>query len=169
MLGPPRPRLTEPPTPKLRDIRIPKLMFTPSQGDPSPQAARGENHTNGLSGTRRDSYGDVTDPQTLCQAHMLIRIRGGGEVSRTENLVQNGLNQKVLAHKSLELSVFRFSLRKAQMSLDPVSLLPPLSTASLGRANSWVGPPREALAGTFSALPALWEEGAFSLQLKQNS
>ena len=169
MLGPPRPRLTEPRAPKLRDIRIPKLMFTPSWGEPIPQAACGGNHTNGLSGTHHDSCGDVTNPQTLCQAHMLIRIRGGGEVSRTENLIQNGLNQKVLAHKSLELSGFRFSLRKAQMSLDPVSLLPPLSTASLGRANSWVGPPREAATSIFAALPALWEEGTFSLQLKQNS
>lgn len=65
---------------------------------------------------------------------MLTGIRGGGEVSMTENLIRNDLNQNVGAQRtemSLESSGFRFSLRKAQISLDPVFLLPSLSISSL--------------------------------------
>lgn len=52
----------------------------------------------------------------------------------TENLIRNDLNQNVGAQRtemSLGSSGFRFSLRKAQISLDPVFLLPSLSISSL--------------------------------------
>ena len=76
----------------------------------------------------------------------------------TENLIRNDLNQNVGIQRtqmSLESSGFWFSLRKAKISLNPVSLLPSLSIVLSGRANSQVGCPYKETISIFSALPAL--------------
>lgn len=82
------------------------------------------------------------NPQTLC--HILIRKC---QVSRSENLFQNGLRQNALAHmteKSLEEPGFGFSLRQAYMPLGPVSSLATSQHHFLGQAQlaGSVSPPQ---------------------------